>query len=79
MITETKNDKAVTFYATLQFDDTVFFVQAPGEGNCISNTTIYLYVPNLDTAYKRAVDAGAISIAKPARTISWRQSCYLEG
>lgn len=66
IITETKNDDGVTFYATLKFDDTTYFVQEPDEGNPVSNTTIYLYVPNLDAAYKKAVAAGAISVAEPA-------------
>lgn len=64
VLTETKNDDGVTFYATLKFDDTVFFVQEP-EGDQAASSTLYLYVPDLDAAYKRAVDAGAVSIAEP--------------
>ena len=64
VITETKNDAGVTFYATLLFDDTVFFAQEP-EGKH-TPSVLYLYVPDLDVAYKRAVNAGAISISEPA-------------
>lgn len=65
VITETKNDEGVTFYATLQFDDTVFFAQeAENSEHLISSN--YLYVPDLPVAYTRALNAGAISIAEPA-------------
>jgi PhnB protein len=66
VITETKNDDGITFYATLQFDETAFFVQEPDEENMASNASLYLYVPDLDAAYKKAVSAGAISISEPA-------------
>ena len=65
IITETKNDDGVTFYATLRFDDTVFFAQEP-EGDIGLSSALYLYVPNLRAAYERALEAGAISIAEPA-------------
>ena len=64
VITETKNDEDLTFYATLKFDDTIFFAQEP-DGDQATSSTLYLYVPDLNAAYKRAVDAGAISIAEP--------------
>ena len=64
-ITETKNDDGVTFYATLRFDDTVFFAQEP-DGDIGLSSTLYLYVPDLDGAYQRALEAGAISIAEPS-------------
>ena len=55
----------VTFYATLKFDDTVFFVQEPS-GEQVGNCALYLYVPDLDAAYRRAIAGGAISVAEPA-------------
>ena len=64
VITETTNDDGVTFYATLKFDDTVFFAQEPDSEHAASST-LYLYVQDLDSAHQRAIDAGAISIAEP--------------
>lgn len=65
VITETKNDEGVTFYGTLKFDDTTFFVQEASDEAPAVPVSLYLYVPDLDAAYKRAVDAGATSLAEP--------------
>ena len=65
VITETKDDNGTVFYGTLQFDDTTYFVQEATDELKPSSVALYLYVPDLDAAYKRAVDAGAISLAEP--------------
>lgn len=65
VVTETQNDDGVTFYATLQFDDTIFFAQEPETDEALTSSN-YLYVPDLQTAYERAIKAGAISISAPA-------------
>ncbi|MEW2918424.1 VOC family protein [Ruegeria sp. ANG10] len=50
----------------LQFDDTTYFVQEATDELKKSELALYLYVPDLDAAYQRALNAGAISIAEPA-------------
>lgn len=65
-VTETKDDNGRTFYGTLQFDDTTYFVQEATDELKKSELALYLYVPDLDAAYKRALEAGAISVAEPA-------------
>lgn len=86
-VTETKDDNGHTFYATMQFDDTTYFVNEASEEMPTSSLALYLYVPDLDAAYKRALEAGATSIAEPAEqyhgdslailTDSWGNQWYL--
>lgn len=66
VLTETKDDDGVVFYATLKFDDTTFFVHEKEKGAVSIPSSLYLYVPDLNAAYQKAIDAGAVSIAEPA-------------
>jgi PhnB protein len=49
------------WHAALRIGDSMLFVNDifPEMGGSLSNTGLWLYVPDVDASYKRAVDAGA--------------------
>ena len=56
------------WHAALQVGDSMLFVNDvfPEMGGSPSNSNLWLYVNDVDTSYKRAVDAGAKSNMPPA-------------
>jgi PhnB protein len=75
-------DGKSVWHAELRIGDSVFFMNdempgmsrpAPSPENPVP-MTLWLYVPNCDAAYKRAVDAGARSLAAP-EDMFWGDRC----
>jgi PhnB protein len=56
------------WHAALQIGDSMLFVNDvfPEMGGAPNNSDLWLYVADVDAAYKRAVDAGAKSSSPPA-------------
>jgi PhnB protein len=53
-------------HAELQIGDSVVMVADTPEPGTSTNSTMYLYVPNVDEVYQRALAVGGTSIAEPA-------------
>jgi len=56
------------WHASLRVGDSIFFVNDvfPEMGGSASNTTLWLYLNDVDASFKRAVDAGAKPTMPPA-------------
>jgi PhnB protein len=56
------------WHAALRIGDSMLFVNDvfPEMGGTLSNTGLWLYVSDVDAAFKRAIDAGAKPIQPPA-------------
>jgi PhnB protein len=59
---------AKVWHAALRIGDSMLFVNDvfPEMGGSQSQASLWLYVPEVDASWKRAVDAGATSIMPPA-------------
>jgi uncharacterized glyoxalase superfamily protein PhnB len=60
------------WHAALRIGDSVFFVNDvfPDMGGIESRSTLWLYVPDVDASFKRAVDAGA-KVSMPLADMFW--------
>ncbi len=60
------------WHASLRIGDSILFVNDvfPDMGGSVSNSNLWLYVPDADAAFKRAVDAGAKS-TMPVTDMFW--------
>lgn len=56
-------------YMTLRLGDTILSVMMPREGGEPTRSAFYLYVPDVDSAHRRAVSAGAQSVQPPTPVI----------
>jgi PhnB protein len=56
------------WHASLRIGDSMLFVNDvfPDMGGSLSNTSLWLYVNDVDASFKRAVDAGAKGLQPPA-------------
>ena len=54
-------------HAEVRLDDIVIMVADATPDWPPSSTHLHVYVPDVDAAYKRALDAGAVSLQKPAQ------------
>jgi len=56
------------WHASLRIGDSMLFVNDvfPDMGGSLSNTSLWLYVNDVDASFKRAVDAGAKALLPPA-------------
>jgi PhnB protein len=56
------------WHASLRIGDSMLFVNDifPEMGGSLSNTSLWLYVNDVDASFKRAVDAGAKALLPPA-------------
>lgn len=52
-------------HASMKIGDSMLMMGGAGEHWPAMPATIYIYVPDVDAAYKRAVDAGAKSMREP--------------
>lgn len=53
-------------HAEVRVDDSVIMIGDPAGRHKPMPAALYLYVTNVDTVYKQALDAGATSISEPA-------------
>ena len=52
-------------YAELKVGDSMVMVGDGGAGSDPTTTALFVYVPEVDEVYRRAVDAGATSLQEP--------------
>lgn len=60
----TKSDGGV-MHAEVTIGDSVIMMGEPSDESGVIPALLYLYVEDVDDAYKRAIDAGAVSIREP--------------
>ena len=53
-------------HATLKIGDSMLMISESSEQAKATNTTLYVYVPNVDATYQKALKAGATSVMEPA-------------
>jgi len=56
-------------YMTIRIGDSIVSVMRPIEGSEPTRSAFYVYVTDVDAAYKRAVDAGARPIQEPLEAV----------
>jgi uncharacterized glyoxalase superfamily protein PhnB len=56
-------------YMTIRIGDSVISVMRPAEGSQATSSAFYVYVPDVDLVYRRAVKAGARSVREPAGVV----------
>ena len=56
-------------YMTIRIGDSVISVMRPLEGTQPTRSAFYVYVPDVDLIYRRALDAGAQSMKEPAEAV----------
>lgn len=54
-------------HAEVRIDDSVVMMGQSGEGWPAQSTHIHVYVEDVDAAYKRALDAGGVSVVEPVQ------------
>ncbi|HKN23563.1 MAG TPA: VOC family protein [Candidatus Acidoferrum sp.] len=55
-------------HAEVQIDDTVVMIADSGGSYPAFPVWLHVYVPDVDATYKKALDAGGVSVQVPART-----------
>lgn len=65
VLARTAGDDGVVFYATLRFGDTAVFVQEAEASAQAAPGELYLYVRDLHGSYRKALEAGALSVSEP--------------
>ena len=61
ILEEKTNGDGAVFYATIKLDDSIIRIQEAWDAESTTPAMLYFYVPNVEQAHKRAIDAGAIS------------------
>ncbi len=56
-------------YMTVRIGDSILSLMRPLEGGQPTRSAFYVYVPNVDIVYQRAVSAGARSIQQPSDVV----------
>ena len=64
-ITQATPNESEAFFAMMNIKDTIFYVQEAADTSGKMTTSLYIYVPDTDAAYAKALEAGAVSIAEP--------------
>jgi PhnB protein len=62
----TKRPDGSIMHASLKIGDSMLMIADSSEHAKASPVMLYLYVPNVDAAYQRALKAGATSVMEPA-------------
>jgi len=61
-----KRPDGTIMHAQFKIGDSIVMISDGNEQNPPTTSMLYLYVPNVDAAYQRAVKAGATSVMEPA-------------
>jgi len=62
----TKRPDGSIMHATLKIGDSMVMISDASEHAKATNTMLYLYVPDVDATYQKALKAGATSVMEPA-------------
>jgi PhnB protein len=62
----TKRPDGKIMHATLKIGDSLLMISDSSEQAKATNTMLYVYVPNVDATYQKALKAGATSVMEPA-------------
>jgi uncharacterized glyoxalase superfamily protein PhnB len=62
----TNSDDGKIMHAEFKIGDSMMMLSEENEKNPATSCNFYLYVPDTDAAYKKAIDAGAASTMEPA-------------
>jgi len=59
-------DTGKVMHGEVKIGDSIFFISDPhDEAGTVNKSSFFIYVPDTDASYKRAIDAGATSRMKP--------------
>lgn len=79
IIQQANNDDSMAFFAMANIKDTVLYVQEAESAQRTMTTSLYIYVPDTDAAYAKALEAGATSISEPQdQVFGDRNACVLD-
>lgn len=53
-------------FAMVNINDTIFYVQEAETASARMTTSLYIYLPDTDATYAKALEAGATSLSEPA-------------
>jgi PhnB protein len=62
----TKRPDGKIMHATLKIGDSMLMISDSSEQAKATNAMLYIYVPNVDATYQKALKAGATSVMEPA-------------
>src|SRR5436305_13184791 len=62
----TKRPDGKIMHATLKIGDSMLMISDSSEHAKATSTMLYVYVPNVDATYQKALKAGATSMMEPA-------------
>ncbi len=65
IVVEKMEDNGEIMHAEFQIGDTIIMIGNSKDGSKLFPAMLYVYVENVDKTYKKAIDAGAISIMEP--------------
>ena len=65
-IVQAAPSESEAFFAMVNINDTIFYVQEAENASGKMTTSLYIYVPDTDAAYAKALEAGATSLSEPA-------------
>lgn len=57
----------LVMHAEVRIDDTVVMLADGGEGFGAVPCHVHVYVPDVDATYRRAIEAGAVSVQEPVK------------
>lgn len=56
-------------YMTVQLGDSILSIMMPREGGQATRSAFYVYLPDVESAHRRAVAAGALSVQEPTDVV----------
>jgi PhnB protein len=71
----TKRPDGAIMHATLKIGDSMLMISDASEQSKATSTMLYLYVPDVDATYQKALKAGATSVMEPADQFYGDRSC----
>lgn len=74
-----RNSEGRIMHAQVEIGDSVVMMGEAGEQWPAIPASIYIYVPDVDAAYKRALASGATSIREPADQFYGDRNCGVKG
>lgn len=79
IIQQTSNEHGDTYFAMLSISGALFYTQTVQDQQTIMNSSQYIYVPDVDSAFEKACELGASPICQPQdQPFGDRNACVLD-